>query len=344
MHQEQHDIVEITIKDIIGFFQKYFLLLTISLIGGAVLGILFSFTISKTFKAQTILLPEYKIGGGNSFFSMVGSGNSGEGAEKLIPNLYPNILSSSPFAIFLLKQPVTDQNNRVYKSFEQYLKRDSASVSFISNFFTTNTNEKKQPVKARILLPDKDILSLDVTIQQMITSVSTLVKTDVDIKNSIITISCEMTDPVVAAILVEAGKKYLVQYVEEYRTYKSNIQVTFLEQRVWEAKKRLQGSEYSLQNYRDQNRNTFLNTARIQEQRLQADFMLSQSIYNDLVIKLEQARIKVKEERPVFKVLEPSKIPLTKSGPNRFLIGTLVGFLASFATLLYIIFFKERFF
>ena len=32
---------------------------------------------------------------------------------------------------------------------------------------------------------------------------------------------------------------------------------------------------------------------------------------------LEQAKIKVAEEAPVFKTLEPARIPLKKSGPKR---------------------------
>jgi uncharacterized protein involved in exopolysaccharide biosynthesis len=152
-----------------------------------------------------------------------------------------------------------------------------------------------------------------------------------------------MSDPVVAAILVEASKKYLINYVEEYRTSKTTNQVTFLQERVSESKSRQQKAEYALQSYRDRNRGSFLNVARIEEQRLQADYTLAQSIYSDLVVKLEQAKIKVKEEKPVFKILEPAKVPTNKSSPKRPIIAFIFAVAGGFLTFFYIIFFKEKY-
>jgi uncharacterized protein involved in exopolysaccharide biosynthesis len=64
----------------------------------------------------------------------------------------------------------------------------------------------------------------------------------------------------------------------------------------------------------------YLNTAKIEEQRLQADYLLTQSVYNELSKQLEQAKIKVQEETPVFKTLEPAVVPIQKSGPKRAII------------------------
>lgn len=133
-----------------------------------------------------------------------------------------------------------------------------------------------------------------------------------------------MPDPNVAAAVARQTLDYLTNYVTSYRTGKARQQVQFLEQQVSSARRRYQATEYAVSSYRDRNRNLFLNTARIDEQRLQADFLLAQTVYNDLAKQLEQARIKVQEEAPVFQVLEPPRVPLRKSGPNRLAIS--VGF------------------
>ena len=77
-------------------------------------------------------------------------------------------------------------------------------------------------------------------------------------------------------------------------------------------------------NFRDQNRFLALQTAKIEEQRLQADYILAQNLFNNLSQQYEQAKIRVEEETPVFKTLEPTTIPLKRSEPKRTLI--VIGF------------------
>jgi len=335
-----NDVIEISPKDLMLFFSRNIKLLLLITLVSAIVGIAGSYLLPKTFKAQTILLPEYKMGG-NSLISMAMGINSSEGAERLVPDLYPNILLSVPFGLYILNVPVTDNKNTQYPSLKNYFERN-ATTSIISKIFSFGSVQKTSAKESSILLQDKEILSLSKQDENLVKSVNNLVKASIDSKSGIITIDCEMKDPVVAAILVNAGKKYLINYVEEYRTSKQVQQSSFLTQRVVEAKKRLYNAEYALQSYRDRNRNAFLNVARIEEQRLQSDYTLAQSIYADLVQRLEQVKIKVKEEKPVFKVLEPAKIPLDKNGPKRFSIGIIFAFIGGFFTFIYIVFFKEK--
>ncbi|REA62507.1 hypothetical protein DSL64_09675 [Dyadobacter luteus] len=330
---------EIGLMDVVNFSRKYFLRLFFVFAVFTISGIAISFLRPKRYTAQTILLPEYKIGKTNSFFSMAVGANE-NGAEKLIPDLYPTILNSSPFGQYLLKTPIVDEANNNYPSLEKYLARSSNG-----NWLNQFSFSEKQPVVKPVVKPQIVGLSVQALTneeEQNIKSAKSLIKTTVDTENGIIKIECELVDPVVAAILVEASKTYLTNYVEEYRTSKTELQEDFLEKRVKEVKKRQENAEYALQSYRDRNRNSFLNVARIEEQRLQAEYTLAQSIYSDLAFKLEQSKIKVKEERPVFKVLEPTRVPLVKSSPNRPLFGLITGAIGAFLMLIYIIFFKER--
>lgn len=329
--------LQIRIADIVLFVQKYSLIIILVAFISAALGFAYSYTIEKTFRAKTLLLPEYSMGG-NSFFSAMNS-QASDGAEKLTPDLYPTVLKSSNFGMYLLKQPVIDQNNKSFPTLKAFFDQGVKP-----GFFSSSKPSEKAPVKSKapIKLPNPDILSLSSEEEGAIGSAVSLVSVSVEKKDGIITIESEMTDPVVATQLVEAGKKYLVQYVEDYRTAKTQGQAEFLESRAKEARKRQQNAEYALQNYRDHNRNTFLNVARIEEQRLQSDYTLAQSIYADLVQRLEQANIKVKQEKPVFKVLEPAKIPFNKSNPKRLFIAVIFGVVGGFISLLYILFFKEK--
>ncbi len=105
---------------------------------------------------------------------------------------------------------------------------------------------------------------------------------------------------------------------------------------------RFKKAEYTLQSYRDRNRNAFLNVARIEEQRLQSDYLLAESLNEDLIRRYEQALNKVKEEKPVFKVLEPVSVPLAKSNPKRFRFFFISAFLGGVLCLAYILLFKKN--
>lgn len=338
------ETLEISLADLISFLKKYLPVLFVVAFLGGVVGVVFSFSLTRTYTASTTLLPEYKLASGSSFFSMAFGGSSAgfDGAEKLSPELYPNILSTIPFGQHLLEQKITDKTGTSYKSYKEYLQRDTTR-SWISGFISMfrGSQSEQEEVKP-VVLQDKDILNLAGEELGLARSASGPLVCEVDPKVGTIIISAELEDAVVAAQLVEIGKKYLIDYVEDYRSSKLNQNSVFLTERVAEAKKNLRNAEYALQSYRDRNRDAYLNVSRIQEQQLQSEYVLAQSIFGDLTQRLEQAKIKEKEEKPVFKVLEPTRIPLDKSGPNRKLIGMVFAVLFGFSCMVYIVFFKEK--
>jgi hypothetical protein len=328
--------LNIRFEDIVVFFGKHFFSLFFVAFICGIAGFGFSYSFPKTYESKITLLPEYG-GAKKSSFAMLAAGNNSDGAEKLLPDLYPVILNSSPFGIYLLKQPVTDQYNQSYKSLDLFLKQNSTQ-SFPYSIFPPSQKKEEKPVK----LSDPNILVLSGPESGNISAAMGLINSSIDQKAGVITISAETEDPVVSAILVEAAKNYLINYVEEYRTAKALQQVNLLKDQVATSNVRFRKAEYTLQSYRDRNRNAFLNVAQIEEQRLQSDYLLAQSLHEDLVRRYEQALNKVKEEKPVFKVLEPVTVPLAKSNPKRFRFFFISAFLGSVLCLVYILLFKKN--
>jgi LPS O-antigen subunit length determinant protein (WzzB/FepE family) len=317
-NRKQAEIHEISLAEIFAFVKRH---LAKAILTGAFFGVFgyaISFLLPVSYVSQSILLPESANSasgmGSLSSLARLGGLTRNESIGALQPDLYPTILQTIPFSLYLLKQPVVDKDNRSYKSVEAFLHRNDDPEE--SERYTNNTKQKLS----------KDILSLskgeDLDTKYALRLISTLY----DIKTGLITISSESPDPVVSAQLVQLASNYLIEYVSEYRTQKTKTEVQFLGERVSEAKKRQQSAELALQSYKDRNRNPFLNVARIEEQRLQADFLLSQSLFSDIVRKYEEARIKVKEEQPIIKILEPAKVPLVKSKPNRLVMALVSAF------------------
>jgi uncharacterized protein involved in exopolysaccharide biosynthesis len=303
---------------------------------------------SDQYTAQVKVMPEIqsKTGGlsGNlsSLAGLAGinvDGLSG-GTEGIRPDLYPTVLQSIPFGLYMMRQPIKVAEVKKPFTLIEYMpwateKSLAGSINRFLFGWLSSDPESEKNKQETITGP---VLNLSSSEQGAVDNVLSRVSGDIDKKSGILTISARMPHPDVAAEVAQYALDYLTIYVTNYRTGRARKQVGFLEQQVRHAQRRYQTAEYVLSSYRDQNRSVYLNTAKLDEQRLQADFLLTQGLFNDLTKQLEQAKIKVQEEVPVFQTLEPARVPLIKSGPKRTVIvlaaaifGAMAGFLAFFA-------------
>ncbi|WP_234736665.1 GNVR domain-containing protein [Tellurirhabdus bombi] len=316
------NVIELRLSDIFDFLRDNRLKLLLFGLVGAVIGAVYGFSKPNEYKSQVAVLPELQsktpgssMGGLSSLAGLAGidlNSLSGSGTDAIRPDLYPNVLQSFPFALYLLKQPVYSHNFNKTMTLSAYLKEQAGKGLF------GGSGEEEQTVYD----PKNFSKAIQVTKNQdrQVQDILARIGTIFDKKTGIITIEATLPDPVVAATVARFSLEYLTNYVTSYRTEKARSQSNFLNRRVAEARRRYQSAEYALENYRDRNRSLYSNVAKLEEQRLQADFMLAQGVYNDLSKQLEQAKIKVQEETPVFKMLEPARVPLQKSGPKRTLI------------------------
>jgi uncharacterized protein involved in exopolysaccharide biosynthesis len=131
-----------------------------------------------------------------------------------------------------------------------------------------------------------------------------------------------MPDPVVAAGLAKYVMKYLTDYVTDYRTEKSKQDVDFLGRKVASARGEFYGDQARKARYADQFAlpTMRLQSADIQRERIESEYKLSSTVYNELLKKYEEAKIKLQQETPVFQVLEPPVAPTLKSEPKKSII------------------------
>lgn len=334
------DEIEISLSDIIQFFRSNIRRIAFWGIAFGIIGTVYAFTAQKEFESKAVVLPEIassgtlgKIGGLGALAGLAGIDISQmNSTEAIRPDLYPNVTQSLPFVLFLLKQPVYISETKKTQTLQAYF--ESLNTGFLDKFF--DSEEKVKPK----LDPQQFSKAVELNMKQenLIKELQKRIITTFDRKTGIITINVKMPDPVVAATVARLSVEYLKEYVTTYRTDKTRKQLKFLEKQVSEAKGRVQSTEATLASYRDRNSFLVMNTAKVTEQRIQSEFMLAQNVYNGLVQQYEQMKIKVEEETPVFKMLEPPKIPLKKSEPKRvivILIFTVIGIILSIITKLF---------
>lgn len=324
--QPDDKVLEIKLSDILTFLKRSRRLMLIGALLGGVIGALYAFSKPNEYTAQVTLLPEIQAkGGGNlgglgSLAGLAGidvSGLSGAG-DAVRPELYPTVLQSVPFALAIARKPIYSKEFGRTEPLETYLSgknKPGLMSRFLALFSGTPDSSG-----ARYSDPRTGALQLTKQQEELATYLLSRITGTYDKKSGVLTISSVMPDPIVAAATTQQTLGYLTEYITGYRTEKARQEVDFLTKQVAAARQRYQSSELELAAYRDRNRSSYLNTAKIEEQRIQAEFLLAQELYNTLSKQSEMAKIKVQQDTPVFKILEPARIPLKKSAPKRTVI------------------------
>ncbi|MFA4853383.1 MAG: Wzz/FepE/Etk N-terminal domain-containing protein [Bacteroidales bacterium] len=322
-----------------------------------VIALIIVFTSPKEYKSEITLVVETSSSGSSisgllqQFGGLAGINLNKTEKEALVPDLYPEVIKSTPFLLEIMKQKVVESKYDSTITVEQYLdKHTRSSIASVIMGYTIGLPGKiigwirgKQNTSINTPLP---MLSADsasnlsfepikITKEQseIIEVLANCINTEQDFKKSNkFLISIEMQDPLVVAQVTSYVVKNLTKYIIEYRTKKAKTDLTFVSARTAEAEAKYLEAQQALAAYKDRNKNVILSSVLTEEEQLQSEFNLAFDVYSALAKQLEQSKIKVQEVTPVFNVMEPAQVPLTKNKPKTSLtlivmlfIGVFVG-------------------
>lgn len=267
----------------------------------------------------------------------------GEGDDLSI-NLYPRIVESSPFLIELLQKSVYfDELEREVTLFEYF--NDFRQKSFlqkvgsflwditfglpetISRLFSSSSGESAGPAMVDFeSFADLDQpINLDSRIKSAMSSIENWISVHIEPQTGFIVIGTSMPDSQAAAEVVNAVKELLTRYITEYRTDKAIQDMEFIESQYEQSKERFEEAQDSLADFQDMNLNLTTARGRVTEQRLESQYNLRFDVYTSLANRLEEAKIEVQEDTPVFRVYEPVTVPSSPSKPKiaRIIVGSV---------------------
>jgi uncharacterized protein involved in exopolysaccharide biosynthesis len=278
------------------------------------LGLCYALTKREEFSTQGRILPELqgKSSGGLGQFAGLASlagvdlnSVSGAGVDAVRPDLYPDVVTSTPFYLELYKTKIHTKENREM-TFEQYFHEVLEEGEIPDEKLT-----KKYPVK------EEGIILINRLNEIRLKNLRSRITASIDKKSGIITISSKMPDPVVAAGVAKFAMNYLMSYVTDYRTEKLKQDVDYLGQQVAASRGKFYSSQERKARYTDAFQDMRLQSADVQRERIDSEYRLSSTFYNELLKKYEEAKFKLHKETPVFQVLEPPVVPMRKSEPRR---------------------------
>jgi uncharacterized protein involved in exopolysaccharide biosynthesis len=141
-----------------------------------------------------------------------------------------------------------------------------------------------------------------------------------DQKNGCVVVRATMPEAVAAARVARRAQELLEQYVTRFKVQKAQADLDFVEARYRELKSDFEARQRAYAAFQDANRRLSSELARTRENSLRNEYELAFSIYSELARQREQASIKVKEDTPIFTVIEPVTVPVERSAPRRVFI------------------------
>jgi uncharacterized protein involved in exopolysaccharide biosynthesis len=313
-----------------------------------VVGLLIALLSPVEYQSSATLMPEYsssESGGSASdllkrYGGLIGiSGGSYSGSNNAISvMLYPNVVSSLPVQLKLLKEKVKftryDTTTTVQHFFDEVYTH---SVFSLAVEYSIGLPHK---VKEWIFPKDTSSISLDSEISREVITITEeqlklvemmreRVTVSLDEESGIVTVKSRMPDPYAAAAVGDKAFELLKRYLTEYRTEKLQTDLDYVEEQYEAAKQRFIKAQQELAEFRDQNINLATAKAQTELERLQSEYDLAFNIYNSLAQQREKVKLKLQEQTPLFKTLQPFTVPIQKSSPKRSLIAIASLFVGS---------------
>ena len=299
-----------------------------------VVGLVVAFSIPKEYSTTVMLAPETsdpskKMGNLGGLAAMAGINlGASVGSDAISPDLYPDVVQSIPFLLELFPVQVESEKGDYSSTLYKYMDEDQKSAwwSYVI----------KAPFKLLGVVKDlfsneeeKNIMGLSsfhLTEEQsdVIEDLQERISASVDKKTSVITVSVQMQDPLISANITQIVLEKLQGYITNYRTQKVKQDLEFTEKVFSEARESYYKAQRAYAAFEDANKNIISASYRTEQERLKNEMTLTFNVYNTLAQKLEQDKLRVQEQTPVYTIIQPATVPLKASSPKKPLI--LIGF------------------
>ncbi len=297
---------------------------------GAILGVLVALLSPKEYVSSATLMPEYSAesqGGASSLLQQYGGliglsgGTYNSSSNAIRVDLYPQIVSSLTFQDQLSREPFYfSEYDTTASIYAYYLEIQSPGLIGAIKKYTIGLpgliigafQQEEQAVETI----EDGIVRLSEDEMKVIKDMRSRVSASLDEESGIISVSAQMGDPELAAKVAKYTIEELTIYLTDYRTEKVQRDLDYIEEQLMVAGDRFETAQLALAEFRDSNQGTLTARARTEEQRLNSEYDVAFNVYNTLTQQYEEAKLKVQEETPVFKVLQPVQVPVndTTSG------------------------------
>ena len=303
-----------------------------------VLGIVNALFQPNQFTSSTTFIPQLSSGvktGGSSLgglASIAGINLGGmESSSEFPPTLYPQVVESVGFKLDLLASTINLND-------EEILVKDYFSNQGGGGFsFNVLGTIKKYTIglpslvlgsfnSQDVALYKSEIYSVSQNDKKLFKTIEKALSLSINDTEGFITISFTDSDKNIAAQITQITQNLLQEKIIEFKNQSSNEMLDFAIKQYEENKNSYEKLQDKRAIFVDKNINISSSLFQNKLDRIESEVNISESIVQQLASQVEQAKLQVNKDTPVFTTIQPVTIPFERSAPQRSLIVIFFGF------------------
>ena len=201
--------------------------------------------------------------------------------------------------------PFTIYNNtrRYLRDFRHFVTRDRGESS--------DSDSSEEEIIVEVIEFDDRLLSITNRERSVINRMRERIV--IEVGSGITEITTTLPDPKAAALINAILVERIQDYMTEYRIEKAKQNLEAVQRQYEEAKERYDVANTALARFQDENINLSTAMARTQEEYLRDQRNLRFNVYNSIAQEVEQVRLVLEQQIPVFNILEKPSIPNSAS-------------------------------
>ena len=302
----------------------------------ALLGLVFALFQSNEFTSSTTFIPQLSSGvktGGSSLSGLASLAGinigSMESSSEFPPTLYPQVVNGVPFRLDLLSSKI-DINNKPILVKDYFLNNDVSINLFetikrytigLPSLIISSFNDHEE------ILDESIIYSITEDDRRLFEKIDNNLSLSINDKEGFITISFTDSNKKVAAQITQIAQNLLQEKIIEFKNMSSKEMLDFALKQYTEKKDSFEKLQDERALFVDKNINISSSLFQNKLSRLDSEVNILESIVQQLASQVEQAKLQVNKDTPVFTTIQPVTIPYERSAPKRSLIVIVFAFL-----------------
>ena len=340
--EDEIDIVELLKK----VYKEKKLIFKYSIIA-AIFGVVFALLQPNQYTSSTTFIPQLssdvKTGSSSlsGLASLAGINLGGmEGSSEFPPTLYPQVVESVPFRLDLLSSYVQVNNTELtlreyfleYKNSFNLLgtvkKYTIGLPSLILGLFKADENYVSDSLSIYSLTEE------DHDLFEMLSEVFSLSIND---KEGFVSMSFTDENKKVSAQVTQTAETLLQEKIIEFKVKSSKELLDFTSNQYNEKKIAFEKLQDDRAVFVDNNINISSSLFQNKLSRIESELSIAQTVVQQLASQVEQAKLQVNKDTPVFTTIKPVTVPFERSAPKRSLIVIIFGFLGIVISIGYVL-------
>ena len=299
----------------------------------AFIGLLIAIFSPKEYTTKVVMVPQLSnrqsnLGNLSGLAAIAGINIGTPTSAEISPTTYPQIVSSIPFQLELMTTPLSfskiGHDVTLYEYYSEYKKPNPLLKYTIGLPGVILKALRKEQSIADSGVSD-GLIHMSNKQKNVCDILRSKISIELNSKDGYIILSCRMPEALPSAQLAQRAQELLQQQITDFKIQKAAANLEFIQQRYDEVQGQYNKAQETLAKFMDRNVHIATAIFKTESDRLENDYNLAYSIYSEMAKQLEQAKIQVKEDTPVFTIIEPAIVPLEKSKPRRMTI--MIGFM-----------------